>query len=133
MSLNHAGNRIPDTSFCGNNLYLSGAYTANGNIFSAYTCTQAVNNSNAAVTVNVNNGVKLVLPAYEAVDFVVKSIEGGTWTNLCLYCYCYSCADPDKNAVFSPESVNQGRLYGTPNPWAGWTKYATLGYGGRFN
>ena len=132
MSLNYAGNRTPDTSFCGAELY-NGGYTSNGNIFSAYTCSQIANNTAAAVTVNVNGGMPLIVPAYESIDFQVKSIDGGTWTNLCLYCVCYTCADPDKNAVMSPSSPGQGRLYGRPNPWSGVTKYATLGYGGRFN
>ena len=91
MSNNFGGNRIPDTTFCDSEI------DARGNsIFTAYTCTQIVNSTVAAVTVTIN-GYSQAIPASEAISYNVTSV--GAWAaGVCLNCYCFNCGHPDRNA-----------------------------------
>ena len=91
MSNNFGGNRIPDTTFCDSEI------DARGNtIFTAYTCTQIVNSTAAAVTVTIN-GYSQAIPASEAISYNVTSV--GAWAaGVCLNCYCFNCGHPDRNA-----------------------------------
>ncbi len=117
MSNNFGGYRIPDTTFCTSEI------DARGNtIFTAYTCTQLTNSTDAAVSVTVN-GQSIAVPAQESIPYNVTSV--GTWLDgVCLNCFCFNCGHPDRNA---PRVEIPGFSAGTRAQQVGYVKLGMSG------